>query len=212
VSAARKGIPFVIAAPSGTGKTTVCRRVVEGDALIEFSVSHTTRTPRAREREGVHYHFVAREDFEKLAEEGAFLEWAEYNGNLYGTSWQSVEEPLAAGRDVLLEIEVQGAAQVRERRPDARFIFLLPPSMQALRQRLQGRGTDSAAEVERRLAWAEREELGAGTAFDYAVVNGDLETCVAEVRGILEAERAGEVGELRRRFDPARALAGLRRA
>ena len=91
--AARKGIRFVIAAPSGTGKTTVCRRVVEADALIEFSVSHTTRTPRAREREGVHYHFVAREDFEKLAEEGAFLEWAEYNGNLYGTSWRSVEEP-----------------------------------------------------------------------------------------------------------------------
>jgi len=212
VSAARKGIPFVIAAPSGTGKTTVCRRVIEADALIEFSVSHTTRTPRARERDGVHYHFVSREDFEKLAEEGAFLEWAEYNGNLYGTSWRSVEEPLAAGRDMLLEIEVQGAAQVRERRPGARFIFLLPPSMQDLRQRLQGRGTDSPAEVERRLAWAEREELGAGAAFDYAVVNGDLEACVAELRRILEAERAGDVAELRQRLDPAKALASLRGA
>jgi guanylate kinase len=212
VSAVRKGIPFVIAAPSGTGKTTVCRRLVEVDALIEFSVSHTTRTPRTRERDSVHYHFVGREDFAKLAGEGAFLEWAEYNGNLYGTSWRSVEEPLAAGRDVLLEIEVQGAAQVRERRPGARFIFLLPPSMQALRTRLEQRGTDTPAEVERRLAWAEREELGAGTAFDYAVVNDELEACVAEVRGILEAERSGEVATLRQRFDPVRALARLREA
>jgi guanylate kinase len=212
VSTARSGIPFVVAAPSGTGKTTVCRRVVEADGQIEFSVSHTTRVSRAQELDGVHYHFVGREDFEKLAAEDAFLEWAEYNGNLYGTSWQALEEPLGAGRDVLLEIEVQGARQVRQRRPDARFIFLLPPSMEALRARLQGRGTDSAAEVERRLAWAEREELGAGSRFDYAVVNDELETCVADVRSILLAERAGEVAGLRARFDPGAALARLREA
>jgi guanylate kinase len=212
VSAARKGIPFVVAAPSGTGKTTVCRRLVEADALIEFSVSHTTRPPREGERDGVHYHFVTPEEFAKLIEEGAFLEWAEYNGNRYGTSWRAIEVPLGQGRDVLLEIEVQGAAQVRERRADARSIFLLPPSMEALRARLRGRGTDAPAEVEKRLAWAERVELRAGLDFDYAVVNDELDTCVAEVREILEAERGARTAELRRRFDPAAALARLRRA
>jgi guanylate kinase len=208
----RRGIPFVVAAPSGTGKTTVCRRLVAEDDQLEFSISHTTRPAREGETDGVDYFFVSRKDFEALRAEGAFLESAEYNGNLYGTSWRSVEEPLAAGRDVLLEIEVQGAAQVRERRPGARFIFLLPPSMQALRTRLEDRGTDTPAEVERRLDWAEREELGAGTAFDYAVVNDELEVCVAEVRGILEAERSGEVATFRQRFDPVRALARLREA
>jgi guanylate kinase len=209
VSAARQGIPFVVAAPSGTGKTTVCRRLVEADPLIEFSVSHTTRPPREGERDGIHYHFVTPEEFAKLIEEGAFLEWAEYNGNRYGTSWRAIEAPLGQGRDVLLEIEVQGAAQVRQRRPEARSIFLLPPSMEALRARLRGRGTDAPAEVEKRLAWAERVELREGLAFDYAVVNDDLDTCVAQVREILEAERAGRAAPLRRRFDPAAALARL---
>ena len=210
MSGARRGIPFVIAAPSGTGKTTVCRRLVADDPVIEFSVSHTTRPPRRDERDGVHYHFVGGEEFGKLAADGAFLEWAEYNGNLYGTSWGAIEAPLAAGRDVLLEIEVQGAAQVRERRDDARFVFLLPPSMEVLRARLSQRGTDTPKQVQERLDWAERVELEAGLRFDYAVVNDDLDRCVAQVREILDAERDGCAGPLRERLEPRAALARLR--
>ena len=209
MSAGRRGIPFVVAAPSGTGKTTVCRRVVAEDPLVEFSISHTTRGRREGEEDGVHYHFVTPEVFERLAGEGAFLEWAVYNDHRYGTSWRAIEDPLARGRDVLLEIEVQGAAQVRERREDARFIFLLPPSMKVLEERLRARGTDVPEQIERRLALAERE-VGAVERFDYAVVNDQLETCVAEVAEILRAEREGEAEPLRRRFDPPAALARLR--
>ena len=212
MSAPSRGIPFVVAAPSGTGKTTVCRRLVEQDLAIEFSVSHTTRAPRPEEQDGVHYHFVTREEFASLVADGAFLESAEYNGNLYGTSWRAIEAPLAQGRDVLLEIEVQGAAQVRERREDARSIFLLPPSMEVLRERLRRRGTDAPGQVEERLAWAERVELEAGPRFDYAVVNDDLDACVADLRSILDAERAGQAAALREQFDPGAALALLRRA
>ncbi|MDJ0853304.1 MAG: guanylate kinase [Myxococcota bacterium] len=204
----RHGIPFVVAAPSGTGKTTVCRRVVAADDALEFSVSHTTRAPRAGEQDGVHYHFVAPSRFEALVGEGAFLEWAEYNGNRYGTSWQAIEEPLAQGRDVVLEIEVQGAAQVRERRSDARFIFLLPPSMAALERRLRERGTDAEREVNARLALA-RQELRAALRFDYAVVNDTLDRCVDEVREVVQGEREGRTEGLRRRFDPQAALAHL---
>jgi guanylate kinase len=210
VSGPRRGIPFVVAAPSGTGKTTVCRRVVEEEDLVDFSVSHTTRARRAGESDGLDYHFVSREEFQRMVDTGAFLEWAEYNGNLYGTSWKAIEEPLERGRDVLLEIEVQGAAQVRERRADARFVFLLPPSLAVLEQRLSARGTDDPAEVARRLALTERE-LAAAERFDYAVVNDDLARCVADVRAILRGEREGRSEELRRRFEPGRALARLRR-
>jgi guanylate kinase len=206
---ARRGIPFVVAAPSGTGKTTVCRRVVERDPLVEFSVSHTTRAQRPGEEDAVAYHFVTREEFARLVAAGAFLEWAEYNGNHYGTSWASLDAPLARGRDVLLEIEIQGARQVRERRRDARLIFLLPPSLEVLERRLRSRGTDSPEAVAGRLALA-RRELAAADGFDYAVVNDDLERCVAEVAAILAAERAGDTSELRRRCDPRPALARLR--
>lgn len=214
MTAGRAGIPFVVAAPSGTGKTTVCKRVVAEDPQVEFSVSHTTRPRRDGERDGVDYHFVTPEVFQELVDADAFLEWAVYNEHRYGTSWGAIEEPLARGRDLLLEIEVQGAAQVRARRRDARFIFLLPPSMKVLKERLRARGTDTAEAVARRLALAERE-VEAAVGFDYAVVNGDLGRCVEEVASIVQAERRGDAettAELRRRFDPARALAGLRRA
>ena len=206
----RRGIPFVVAAPSGTGKTTVCRMLVDGDPRLEFSVSHTTRKRRAGERDGVDYHFVSRERFEALVAEEAFLEWAKYNENLYGTSQAAIDAPLARGHDVILEIEIQGAAQVRARRSDARFVFLMPPSMQALVERLQGRGTDSEEVIARRLRWAQEKELGAADAFDYAVVNDDLETCVADLRRIVDAERAGEPEDLRRRFAPEAALQRFR--
>jgi len=200
--------PIVVAAPSGTGKTTVCREVVKRDDGIVFSISHTTRPQRSGETDGEDYHFVAADRFEQLVGEGAFLEWAVYNDHRYGTSWAAIDAPLAAGRDVLLEIEVQGARQVRERRADARFIFLLPPSLEALRDRLTRRGTDSSAQVARRLDLARRELHAVGD-FDYAVENDDLETCVQHVLEILAAERRGECAPLRDRFDTALALERL---
>jgi guanylate kinase len=185
--------------------------VVADDPEVELSVSHTTRPRREGESDGVDYHFVTREVFQRLVEEGAFLEWALYNEHRYGTSWRSIEAPLALGRDVLLEIEIQGAAQVRERRADARFIFLLPPSMKVLEERLRARGTDGPEQVARRLALA-RRELEAIHDFDYAVVNDGLERCVAEVEEILSAERAGRPAAQRRRFEPRAALARFRKA
>ncbi len=204
-TAGRRGIPFVVAAPSGTGKTTVCQCVVAVDGLIEFSVSHTTRPQREGEVDGSDYHFVTREGFERLIAEDAFLEWAIYNGNHYGTSWASIEAPLARGHDVLLEIEIQGAAQVRERRSDARSIFLLPPSMKVLEERLRARGTDSDQQIAGRLdrAGIEVEET---TKFDYAVVNEDLERCVAEVLEVVHSEREGRGRELAQRFEASAAL------
>ncbi len=209
MSARPSGIPFVVAAPSGTGKTTVCVKLRDRDPKLVFSVSHTTRPCRPTERDGVDYHFVSDEEFQRLASEGAFLESAVYNGNRYGTSWKAIRGSLEGGLDVLLEIEVQGARQVRERLRDARLIFLLPPSKQALVQRLQGRRTDTAEQVEARLRTAQGE-LKAVEEFDYAVVNDDLERCVADLEGIIAAERAGEAAELRRRFAPRAAAARLR--
>ena len=193
------GIPFVISAPSGTGKTTVCRLIVAADESLEFSVSHTTRGKRPQERDGADYHFVSEKDFRKLIDGRAFVEWAEYSANLYGTSWASIDGPLAEGRDLVLEIEVQGAAQIRRRREDARFIFLLPPSAAELERRLRGRGTDSPEVIERRLALMQRE-LEAVHGFDYAVVNDDLDQCVTAVREIISAERKGAVQSMRGRF------------
>jgi guanylate kinase len=198
----------VVAAPSGTGKTTVCREVVARDPGIEFSVSHTTRPQRPGERDGVDYHFVSTEEFTRLAEEGAFLEWAVYNGNRYGTSWAALDEPLRCGRDLLLEIEVQGARQVREKCADARFIFLLPPTLASLRDRLERRGSDAAEAIATRLAIA-RGELEVGATFDYAVVNDQLESCVGEVLAILAAERSHDTAQLRERHAPGPAIAKL---
>ncbi|MEN8160430.1 MAG: guanylate kinase [Myxococcota bacterium] len=193
---ARTGIPFVLSAPSGTGKTTVCRALVAADAALEFSISHTTRTPRASEKEGVHYHFVTAAEFQRMAAAGGFVEYAEYAGHLYGTSWAAIEAPLARGEDLLLEVDVQGALQLRERRPDARLVFLLPPSFEELRRRLESRGTDGPEAVERRLALV-RRELEALRRFDYAVVNEEVEASVAAVREIIDAERAGDVARVK---------------
>ena len=206
---AERRIPFVVAGPSGTGKTSVCRAVVAADPRVVFSVSHTTRTPRAGEVDGEHYTFVGVEEFERMITAEAFLESAVYNGNHYGTSWASIDRPLAEGFDLLLEIEVQGARQVRERRDDARFIFLLPPSMKTLKERLDSRGTDTPDAVEERLGTA-RRELEAADGFQYAVVNDDLDRCVAQVLEIIRAERSGATRELRRELEPGRAVAPLR--
>jgi guanylate kinase len=178
--------------------------VVERDDEISFSVSHTTRIQREQEVDGRDYFFVDEREFQRLIDEAAFLEWAVYNSNHYGTSWKAIEQPLSEGRDMLLEIEVQGAAQVKARRPDACLVFLLPPSMQALEQRLKGRGTDSEEQIQRRLSAAERE-LEAISAFDYAVTNDDLEVCVTNLVEIIQTTRNGAGGGLREKFSPAAA-------
>jgi guanylate kinase len=184
------GHVFVIAAPSGTGKTTICRRILARDARLRLSISHTTRPLRSGEENGVHYQFVTVKEFRALREAKRFLEHAEYGGFLYGTSWMAIDEPLASGRDVVLEIEVQGAAQVRERRPSACLIFLLPPSLGVLEARLRGRDTDSEDVIQRRMTLVDRE-LAAAKIFDYAIVNDDLETAVDQVLEVIEAVRGG---------------------
>ncbi len=203
-----RGTPFVVSAPSGTGKTTVCRMVLERDPQIEFSVSHTTRRKRPGEREGVDYHFVTAEEFRALVDEDAFVEHAEYGGNRYGTSWSSLEGPLSRGKDLLLEIEVQGARQIRARRSDARFLFLLPPSMEELSRRLRGRGTDDERQVKRRLEIVV-SELPAVHDFDYAVVNDQLEVAVTEVCEIIQAERSGDTISAKVRFGTPQVVSRL---
>jgi guanylate kinase len=192
---ARRGLPFVVSAPSGTGKTTVCRAAIARDPGLVLSVSHTTRAPRGGERDGVDYYFVDEPGFQELIAQGAFLEHAEYSGHRYGTSWAAIEAPLARGLDVLLEIETVGARQVRERRPDACLVFLLPPSRAALERRLRGRGTDPEEEIARRLAIA-RREFQAAPLFDAFVVNDAVERAVAELLEIVAVARAGGRGAL----------------
>ncbi len=200
-----KGHVFVIAAPSGTGKTTVCRHILERDPHLRLSISHTTRKPRSGEKDGVHYHFVSGEEFRELREADGFLEHAEYGGNAYGSSWKAIEEPLELGHDVVLEIEVQGAAQVRDRRPSACLIFLLPPSLEVLEDRLRGRGTDEEAVIQRRMALVDRE-LAAAKIFDFAVINDDLEQAVTDVLDLIAAVREGRSEEIAASYGRASVL------
>ncbi|MFP4312634.1 MAG: guanylate kinase [Nitriliruptoraceae bacterium] len=185
-----RGLLVVLAGPSGVGKGAVHARVraVLEDAVL--SVSVTTRSPRPGEVDGVDYHFVTRARFEELAASGALLEWATYAGNRYGTPCEPVAAATAAGYVVLLDIEVQGALQVREHDPDALLVFLLPPSLEELERRLRGRGTEDDDAVARRLTRA-REELAAADRFDVQVINDDLDRCVAEVLRHIAAARRG---------------------
>ena len=175
---------FVITGPSGVGKGTLIRALRERIPELELSTSATTRTPRAGEADGVDYHFLGAEDFERRVEAGDFLEHAVYSGNRYGTLRSEVEERTARGAPVLLEIEVQGARQVRESMPEAIQIFIAPPDAADLRRRLEGRGTDSAETIEGRLRVAE-EELAAQGEFRHAVVNDDVERAAAELERIV---------------------------
>jgi guanylate kinase len=209
-----RGITWVLAAPSGTGKTTLCREILDRDPDVTLSVSHTTREKRPEESEGHHYHFVDAKGFDRLVDADAFLEHARYNDHQYGTSWEAVDAGASKGRDMLLEIEVQGARQVRARLPGARLIFVLPPSMQALEQRLRNRGTDSEPAIRRRIEAADRE-IGELSRFDYAVTNRDLDPCVDEILAVLAAERSGDpaaIAALRLRFSPKTAEECFRRA
>jgi len=182
-------IPFllVLSAPSGAGKTTIAQALLAARDDLGFSVSATTRPPRAGERDGQHYHFLSRAEFDRRVAAGAFLEWAEYGGHRYGTLRAEVDRVLAEGRHVLLDIEVQGARQVWERCQNVVSVFILPPSARALADRLGGRNTEERAAVARRLRTAV-EELGEAARYDYVVVNADRTQAVAEVAAILDAE------------------------
>jgi guanylate kinase len=185
----RAPVVIVVSAPSGAGKTTVVARVLREVPGLRFSVSHTTRPPRGDEREGVDYHYVDRPTFERLKADNKLLEWAEVHGNLYGTGRAEIERARAEGVDVLLDLDVQGAAQVRERMKDAVTVFILPPSYQELEQRLRRRGQDDEATIERRLAAAARE-IGAFENYDYALVNDDFDACVEGLKCIIRAARS----------------------
>jgi guanylate kinase len=187
-TAAREGALFVVAAPSGAGKTSLVRAVLEHDPNLLVSVSHTTRPRRASERDGVNYHFVDVPTFEAMIEDAAFLEHARVFDNLYGTSGAWVDARLAEGRDVILEIDWQGAAQIRRQRPAARSIFIVPPSLATLEARLRGRGEDDDAVIARRLADAQ-EDMSHHVEFDYLVVNDAFDVAVDDLLSIFRAER-----------------------
>ena len=187
--AAKRGTLVVLSGPSGTGKGTVCGVVRNhlGDA-VRYSISATTRKPRTGEEHGREYFFFSKEEFEALRDQNGFLEWAQVYDNYYGTPRAFVEEVLASGKDCILEIDPQGALQVRKATDEAVLVFIAPPSLEELRNRLTGRGTESAEEVEKRLSCAE-SELAYRNKYDYIIVNDDVETAAAKMEAILLAEK-----------------------
>ena len=193
----------VLAAPSGTGKTTLAHRLVGQSADYVFSVSATTRSPRTGEVDGVDYYFVDRTGFETMIEAGDLVEWAEVHGRLYGTPRAELERAASRGHHVVLDIDVQGARQIKQRMPDAKLIFLLPPDVDTLMGRLTGRGTEDAAAVARRL-YSALEELQVVEEFDYVVVNDDLDRCLETIRGIVSGKV--ETGASGAALQSARAL------
>ena len=186
---ARRGLMLVISSPSGAGKSTIARNILEADPEMKLSVSVTTRQRRPSEIEGVHYHFVSQKEFERLRSSDSLLEWAEVHGNFYGTPREAAENALAAGEDMLFDIDWQGALQLQEKMPaDVVSIFILPPSMAELQARLHRRAEDSEAVIATRLANA-RAEISHWREYDYVVVNDDLNRAFTSVRSIVEAER-----------------------
>jgi guanylate kinase len=183
-----RGTLYIVAAPSGAGKSSIVNACLAHDRNIALSISFTSRAPRPGERHAEHYHFVGRDEFQRMIGAGDFFEHARVHGDWKGTAKQSVEPQLAAGRDVLLEIDWQGARQVRERMPDAVSIFILPPSRAALDERMRKRGQDSEEVMAQRLA-AAREEMSHYDEFDYVIVNEDFATAVEEMCAIFSASR-----------------------
>ena len=180
-----------MSAPSGCGKSTLCDMLLQEYFDMSYSISCTTRPPRENEEDGVDYYFVSREEFERMIEENAFLEHAEYVGNCYGTPRAAVEKQLKDGYDVYLDIDVQGALQVKKRRPQTLMVFLMPPSMEELERRLVTRGTNTPEEIRERLAAAERECALRG-AFDYVVVNDVVERAVEELSELIDSKKSAK--------------------
>lgn len=184
----KKGLLIVLSGASGTGKGTICKELLRREPNIAYSISATTRPPRMGEQDGREYYFCTRETFETMIADGAFLEYADVYGNYYGTPLRPIEERRAAGEDILLEIDTQGALRVMERCPDGTFIFLLPPSLAELRRRITGRGTETEEDLVVRLA-AARDEIRLGMRYRYAVLNDTVAEATTRVQTILAAER-----------------------
>ena len=188
---------FIISAPSGSGKSTLVKMLLESVDGLDFSISYTTRAPRKGEREGESYHFVSREEFTAMRDRGEFLEWADVFGHFYGTARAALEQAKSRGHDLVLDIDVQGAGQLKERLPKAVSVFILPPSREELEKRLRSRSLDDAAVIARRLRDASRE-IRNYSAYDYILVNDHLGRSAEKLRGILLAERCrtGRASEL----------------
>ena len=185
----QEGLLIVVSGPSGAGKGTICKRLLEENPSLGYSISATTRAPRTGEVNGVNYWFLSKEEFQEMIAQVGLLEWAEVYGNYYGTPAQKVRESLAQGKNIVLEIDTQGAALVREKFPDGVYIYILPPSLEELKRRIIGRGTDSAESIERRLSCA-REEMGCvSEQYNYLVLNDEVELAVDRIETIIEAEK-----------------------
>jgi guanylate kinase len=184
----RRGETFVVSAPSGTGKTTLCREVCRGTENLVYAVSYTTRPPRAGETHGEDYFFVKDSVFQEMVDHGEFLEWAWIYEYRYGTRLGWLQQQLGEGLDVIIDVDVQGAKQLRDLNWPAHFIFLMPPSWEALRQRLCERGTESHEEIEKRLLWAKRE-LSQWGVYDFVILNEDLETAKRDLQSLVQAQR-----------------------
>jgi guanylate kinase len=195
-----RGTLYIVAAPSGAGKSSIVNACLARDGNIRLSISFTSRKARPGERHAEHYHFIGKDEFQRMIDAGEFFEHALVHGDWKGTARQSVEPQLAAGRDVLLEIDWQGARQVREKVPDAVSIFILPPSRAALEERMRKRGQDSEAVMAQRLA-AAREEMSHFDEFDYVIVNEHFDTAVAEMCAIFVASRLRKQAQMERHAD-----------
>ena len=184
----RKGLLLVVSGPSGAGKGTICKALLNKNDQIKLSVSATTRKPRNGEVHGVNYFFIEKEEFTKMIENGEFLEYAQIYDNFYGTPKAAIIECLEKGQDVILEIEMQGARQIKEVYPEGVFIFVLPPSLEELKSRIVGRGTETQEEIEKRFSCA-FEEINQIVTYDYFIVNEDIEKSVSDVEAIICAEK-----------------------
>ena len=184
----RKGLLLVVSGPSGAGKGTICKALLNKNEQIKLSVSATTRKPRNGEVHGVNYFFIEKEEFTKMIENGEFLEYAQIYDNFYGTPKAAIIECLEKGQDVILEIEMQGARQIKEVYPEGVFIFVLPPSLEELKSRIVGRGTETQEEIEKRFSCA-FEEINQIVNYDYFIVNEDIEKSVSDVEAIICAEK-----------------------
>ncbi len=185
----KKGLLIVVSGPSGTGKGTVCGELLDSMPELAYSISATTRAPRAGEVDGKNYYFLTKERFEELISEGGFLEYANVYGNYYGTPLVKIQERLAEGNDILLEIDTQGALEVMKKCPDGLFIFLLPPSLGELERRIRGRGSETEESLKKRLGNA-KAEIAIGEKYKYVVVNDTVKKAVARIKSIIVAEHA----------------------